>query len=499
MKKILQYISVFFAMILMSFALSGCQAEDVMTDEAPTDGPQMTNSANSEYYYWYKGEKIYLTLNTEYVNVIADDSFLKYSSTSSQPQKYSIAQDYSSTTGNLVKLRMSSKLVESEYSTTINTLKQDQQVKYVLPFFERTDAEPIGTSDVFYLKLKSESDLSKLTEVAGEHNVQIIKEVPHMPLWYILSIQNSSFSHSVDASNYFYETGYFADIDPAFMFNFKSNSTTGIDPMFGQLWGLKNTSYPGIDINAVNAWSITRGEGATVAVVDQGIDPNHNDLKANFHPLNFDAQSGTSPSVYNPSNSHGTHVAGTVAAVGYNNLQVIGVAYESKIMRVSHMLFASNTASAELASGINWAWQNGADVITNSWGDQGGAYYNYLYSTILEEAIEDAITQGRDGLGSVVVFAAGNYPTTMDYPATCNDGILTVGAITSTGVKASFSGSGAKLDVVAPGENILSTTPNNNTSYKSGTSMAAPHVAGVAALLLSENPRLTQKAVTHII
>ena len=155
--------------------------------------------------------------------------------------------------------------------------------------------------------------------------------------------------------------------------------------MFSQQWGLKNNSYSDIDINATAAWDITRGAGVKVAVVDQGIDPNHNDLKANFHTLSYDAQSGKSPSVFVSGNTHGTHVAGTVAAVWNNNLQVVGVAPEAKIVRVSHDLYLSSTFSAELADGISWAWKNGADVITNSWGDQGGAYYNRMHSTILEQ------------------------------------------------------------------------------------------------------------------
>lgn len=170
------------------------------------------------------------------------------------------------------------------------------------------------------------------------------------------------------------------------MFNFKVNAIPN-DPMFGQQWGLKNNSYPGVDVNATAAWDITRGAGAKVAVVDQGIDPNHNDLKANFYSLSYDAQSGTSPSVYKSNNKHGTHVAGTVAAVWNNNLQVVGVAPESKIIRVSHDLYVSSTISSELAGGINWAWQNGADVITNSWGDQGVLYMGSFTALFLKKQL----------------------------------------------------------------------------------------------------------------
>lgn len=482
-------------LLLLSLTMVACQ--DFV--EEPDQGPLTTRSAGADptLYYWYKGEKVALTLNNEYVNVLVDKNTGVAMNASSLFQNYQV-QDDSLQSGNLVKLRLTAKSAASDYSQIVNDLKQNKQVKHVLPFFNRGNAEPIGTSEIFYLKLKDAQDYTALQTLAAQKNVEVVKEVPNMPLWYILSIENSSFESAVQASNYFYETGNFDDVDPAFMFRFKASAIPN-DPMFGQQWGLKNNSYSGIDVNATAAWDITKGAGAKVAVVDQGIDPNHNDLKANFYTLSYDAQSGTSPSVYKSANKHGTHVAGTVAAVMNNNLQVVGVAPESKIIRVSHDLYASSTISSELAGGINWAWQNGADVITNSWGDQGGALYGQLHSTILEEAIVNAMTKGRNGLGCVVTFAAGNMSPVMDYPGNFNDNILTVGSIDSNGSKSSFSGYGDKLDVVAPGASILSTLPNNSTGTMSGTSMATPHVAGVAALVIAKHPTYTRLQVVSAI
>ena len=492
MKKIFGILGM---LLLLSFTMVACQ--DFV--EEPDQGPLTTRSAGADptLYYWYKGEKVALTLNNEYVNVLVDKNTGVAMNASSLFQNYQV-QDDSLQSGNLVKLRLTAKSAASDYSQIVNDLKQNKQVKHVLPFFNRGNAEPIGTSEIFYLKLKDAQDYTALQTLAAQKNVEVVKEVPNMPLWYILSIENSSFESAVQASNYFYETGNFDDVDPAFMFRFKASAIPN-DPMFAQQWGLKNNSYPGIDVNATAAWDITKGAGAKVAVVDQGIDPNHNDLKANFHTLSYDAQSGTTPSVYKSANKHGTHVAGTVAAVMNNNLQVVGVAPESKIIRVSHDLYASSTISSELAGGINWAWQSGADVITNSWGDQGGALYGQLHSAILEEAIVNAMTKGRNGLGCVVTFAAGNMSPVMDYPGNFNDNILTVGSIDSDGSKSSFSGYGDKLDVVAPGASILSTLPNNSTGTMSGTSMATPHVAGVAALVIAKHPTYTRLQVVSAI
>ena len=170
------------------------------------------------------------------------------------------------------------------------------------------------------------------------------------------------------------------------------------------------------------------------------------------------------------------------------------------------------TMSAELASGISWATLapgpggsggGGADVINCSWGDKNGRYFNYMNSTILETAINNALTYGRGGKGCVVVFSSGNWGG-IDYPAYCNDNILVVGSIDSTGHRSVFdlqqsSGYGAKLDVVAPGSNIRSTLNGNVTGTMSGTSFAAPHVAGIAALILSVRPDLMGQQVRDAI
>ena len=157
------------------------------------------------------------------------------------------------------------------------------------------------------------------------------------------------------------------------------------------------------------------------------------------------------------------------------------------------------TISSQLATGISYASTHGAAVINNSWGDQGG-YFEELHSTVLEDAINTAIKSGRNGKGMVVVFASGNYNIpTVDYPASFSPDILVVGSIDSSNKRSSFSSYGTCVDVVAPGSDIWSTLPNNQTGNMSGTSMAAPHVAGLAALIISVNPNLTGKEVVDII
>jgi len=446
-------------------------------------------SAQAPYFYYYKGEKIYVTVNRNFLNIIVDEELQE-----PELSQYFILQSYRNDSAQrLIKLEFITTPSVLEYTNIINDLKQNGQIKYALPFFENGNAPPIGTSDIFYVKLKQIEDTTLLRNLAIQQNVQIIKQVLYMPLWYVLSIQNSSFTNSLEVTNYFYETGYFEDIDPAFMFNFEPSCSN--DPEFYQLWGLQNTSNPGIDINVCDAWAITRGAGINVAVVDNIIDKTHRDLANNMHSLHFDLYGGIGGS------RHGTLVTGVIAAVKDNHLDVVGVAPESKIMGVSHTFGGNVYMHMELASGISWAWQNGADVINNSWYDpQGGIHHG----AILEDAIIDAMTRGRGGKGCVVVFAAGNNGTHhLYYPGNFHDDILTVGAISNDGTRGVFyhgsSNYGKKLDVVAPGVGILSTDYNNGLHSNSGTSLAAPHVSGIAALILSVNPELTGQQVRDII
>jgi len=453
----------------------------------------VNSNSQTSYFYYYKGQKVNITVDREYLNIIADNEFLHSSNSNKLFQELNIKQDDSLSIQGIVKLKFKTKPDQTEYSEAVNILKQNEYIKYILPFFERKGTSPIGTSDIFYVMLKEIKDTILIRNIAEQKNVQILKQVQYMPLWYILSIQNSTFENSLEATNYFFETGYFEDVDPAFMFNFRGNCTN--DPKFNELWGLENPSYYRIDINACNAWTITRGERIKVAVLDDGIYTLHDDLEANIHPMSFDALTGTSPSVFR-GNSHGTHVAGIIAAVKDNNLQVVGVSPESKIMGVSHSMKITYTYLAEMANGISWAWKNGADVINNSWGDHNDMIYN---TAIIENAIDFALRYGRGEKGCIVVFASGNNTPEIHYPANSLDDIMTVGSIIYYGLRAENSAYGTKLNVVAPGVDIYSTTAYNNIKEFSGTSQAAPHVAGVAALVLSVNPNLTGQQVRNII
>ena len=267
------------------------------------------------------------------------------------------------------------------------------------------------------------------------------------------------------------------------------------DPNRNLQWGLDT-------INAYEAWDITRGNhSVVVGVLDTGVDWTHPDLAANiwsdadgYHGYNFidgnrqpmddNVNSYDENGVWQPGTYtyHGTHVAGVVGAVIDNSAGVAGIA-QALLMAVKVMNDSGEGTDATVASGIRWAVDNGADVVTMSLGVDG-------MSTTLNNAISYASNHGV-----VMIAASGNSGSSeVSYPA-ANPKVIAVGAVDSTEDPTGFSNYGTNLDIMAPGSSIYSTMASGGYQYLSGTSTAAPYVAGVAALLLTVNPALTPELV----
>jgi len=256
------------------------------------------------------------------------------------------------------------------------------------------------------------------------------------------------------------------------------------DHHFEEQWYLNNTVNEGIDINVLEAWQITRGEGVKLAIYDDGISNNHEDLNVE-NIFNTVGENGFS--------SHGTKCAGIASAI-HNNFGIAGVAPESSLISISfsgHFINVIDDGNLDnMVSGFNWATEN-TDIISCSW--------RTIENDDISDAINRALTQGRRGLGTVVVFSSANRSLNSQYPTNTIPEILCVGAIDREGYRYSSSGYGSHLDVVACGEKILTTAGNVDYVNFDATSAAAPQVAGVAALVLSVNPNLTARQVNDII
>lgn len=271
------------------------------------------------------------------------------------------------------------------------------------------------------------------------------------------------------------------------------------DPDYSQLWGMEK-------IQAPFAWDTTKGSGSiVVAVIDSGVDSAHPDLSANM-VSGYDFANNDS----NPADDmgHGTHVAGTIGAVGNNSVGVAGVNWNVKMMPLK--VCNPGCATTATVQAIQYATDNGAKVINMSLGGRAPCRSGSQYDAAISYAISK---------GVLVVVAAGNgHPVTkvaedasLYSPASCN-GVLAVGASTQSDSRASFSNFGSIVGIAAPGVATYSTWPlnpistldsrhpcYNRTTYCAiqGTSMASPHVAGAGALIMASNPNLSATQVKN--
>ena len=307
------------------------------------------------------------------------------------------------------------------------------------------------------------------------------------------------------------------------------------DADFGLQWGLHNTGsnpppHPGksdADIDGPEAWDLEKGDSSvTIAIIDKGIDWTHNDLAVNiwlnhgedawsnpndpstgngidddgngftddWKGWNFISDNGNSQD--QSSDSHGTHCAGIAGAVTNNNIGIAGVSWNSKLMAVRAMYNTGTIYWSDAGPAIIYAADNGADVISMSFGGTGS-------NSTLKAAVDYAF-----GSGCVLVAAMGNQAGQVTHIPAAYSNTIAVGATDNDDTRAKpgdwsnpseGSNYGNHIDVIAPGSWIYSTLNNNQYGYKNGTSMATPMVAGLAALLLSRKPSLTNVQVRNLI
>lgn len=244
-------------------------------------------------------------------------------------------------------------------------------------------------------------------------------------------------------------------------------------------WGVDR-----VDADLVNG----TGMGVKVCVVDTGIDKDHPDLQANLAGgRNFVAKGLTlDPTKWDDDNGHGTHVAGTVAALN-NTIGVVGVAPQASLLAAKVLNRQGSGYFSDIMAGINWCVQSGAKVVSMSLGSSSDV-----------QAFHDTVDAAYAN-GVLVVAAAGNdYGGPVSYPA-AYDSVVAVSATNSNDEVASFSSVGPEVELAAPGASVLSTYKDGGYATLSGTSMATPHVSGVAALAWEANPLLTNVEVRALL
>jgi len=385
------------------------------------------------------------------------------------------------------------------------------------PTYEDGSGRDFAPGEVI-VTLKGPATQADLRELNQENDATVEEDLPRSDVNVVDLPRDLAVAEAVRA---YEESPDVAYAEP----NFKLQPAVApSDPNYRDLWGLNNTGQtggtPDADIDAPEAWDTQTGSAQTVVgVIDEGIDVNHPDLRDNIWtnsgevPGNQQDDDGNGyvddvngydfanndAGVYDPDpltgdgDEHGTHVAGTIAATGNNGVGITGVNWDAQVASLK-FLGTNGGSTSDAVEAINYAVSEGMDISNNSWGGGGRS-----------QALEDAI-QRADAAGHIFLAAAGNggsdgvgdnNDATPDYPASYGvPNIVSVAATNDTDRLASFSNFGATtVDIAAPGVGILSTLPGNSYGRFSGTSMATPHVAGVAALIKSQEPGLDDAQV----
>ena len=478
--------------------------------------------SNETVFYYYKSQKLFFNVTykqmvigfaeghslNEVKDIIATEAKIRADSVKLTAVK------------NQYLIKLSELTSREKGKAIIEALKNNKLILYSRPCISGINGKLSSYGNDFVIKLKGNTSQMQLNSLLNQYGCKIVRGYMFDKATFVLSAGPSNGYDGLKMANIFFETGLFEYSEPDLeMYN--AIDTPPNDPLYYLQWDHKNTGsaaqyngVPGADMNVENAWKITKGKPAIkVAVIDEGVDTGHADLKSNllqgFDCISLTSNKGDGRPL-SGANAHGTCCAGIIAAISDNGIGIAGIAPKCKIIPVN-LADASGyfTTNSNIAAGIDYAWMNGADVLTNSWG--GGSP-----SSIIDDAIYRATTQGRGGKGCIVFFSAGNNNSGLSYPA-INENVVAVGGInmcdkrkdpnTCDGENWWGASYGAGLGVVAPCVKIATTDISGSNGYSSddyfatfnGTSAACPHVAAVAALILSVKNTLKQEDIKTII
>jgi len=397
------------------------------------------------------------------------------------------------------------------FNAAIEAMEATDEVVRVAPVFKLGSSQVLATER---LSVGFTPQTQNPQEILGKYGCQIIEEYGNNE--YLVGLQESDDPFEITAQlDALPEVDY---AEPDFVTIGKhiprkpiSPTVRSNDPLLDQQYATKITK-------AVEAWNLQIGDPSIkIAILDEGVDTNHEDLAAAIAG-SYDGTDNDPFQEPNRWDAHGTACAGLAAAIHGNQRGIKGIGGGCSLLavRIAYSPWdGSNrwvTEDSWIRRAIDWSWQNGADILSNSWG--GGAP-----STAITNAFERARTQGRNGKGCVIAIAAGNDSSSVDFPGNL-DNMLTVSASNEYDepkTKTSRDGEnwwgsnfGPEVDVAAPGVHNYTTDISGDGGYNravdgnyvdnfNGTSSATPIVAGAAGLILSANPELTEAEVRQII
>lgn len=411
----------------------------------------------------------------------------------------------------------------------VDELSENPGVAYTSIMYKTGDEVLCAPTNTLFVQLTSANYLERMMQLLKttfpDIHVTVIQKrfAPHT---YLLTFDAKLTESMFAMAETLYASGYFTYCEINLVSLIRPFTE---DTYYNRQWSIENTGSalqysgtPGADLDVLCAWDYTKGGGIKVAIIDEGVDLTHDDLTPNllegYDAVYWGGGSGSNTQggfKAGSDDAHGTNCAGIVAAVADNGIGVAGIAPESKIVPVriaysdafGYWVYETSWG----VDAVEWCIDNAdVDILSNSWG--GGSY-----STAFSNAIEYAVTEGRDGRGAVFIAAAGNENSSYVYNPAADDNAIAVAASSMCDERKSYSscdeeywwGSnyGSALDIAAPGVKMPSTDISGGSGYTAsdynmefnGTSSATPAAAAVLALILAYNPNLTFEEVRFLL
>ena len=418
-------------------------------------------------------------------------------------------------------------------------LKELEKNGKILPAYKRNGSEKVYASGRIFVKLPG-MDEKSVAKWCETNNVRLLKKYKYAIDWYLVETTENPIKKSVTLV----EKKIAEQAEPSFFMNFELRTYIPNDPLFSNQWHLyndgTNQNVSGADsAHVAEAWDVLRqvkGElgGSTVklAIIDDGFDLSHEDFQGRFLAGHDFADGDDTP---NPGaqDMHGTSVAGVAGGATDNGIGIAGACPNCQLIPIRMRMNGVTSLDSPAIESFEWAADAGADIISNSWGPADGTGQTVNMNQTLKDLVANIATTGRNGKGTIILFAAGNGGESIETDGyASNPNVFAIGASNAAGMQASYSDHGNSLDFMAPscdqdmsGGDAWSgggttdgiwTTDNmgqggynagnandgdmlgNYTNSFGGTSSACPLAAGITGLVLFANPELTRDQVYEI-